>query len=281
MKTLTKILLGFVAALSMVLFACSKDEPTQAQEPDTPVIPAHPEKDWQGELPHGFIIDAKEFIIPTSERGFIEFTLFDGKVLERYDEIEINWDADPYRFGSPKLSPGYYHQDTDFLIEGEMADPFENPEEYVNLCIQHKFRWKSRFSETEELKGYQSPVYGGYVCTENLTSVNVITENYFDINHPAGSSMRLIEGVGMSIRVIPVNFVLLSRGYNWNGPGYPLGLGYTYEKKAGRNPLQKVMFTVCGFPEKAGEYPMILKVAMNGGEKTWEQRFTIKFVDKK
>ncbi len=296
MKAITKVLSGAAVALMMGLCACSSDEPTPAPAPepdipDVPVMPEHPDKDWKGEFPHGFITDATVIDMPINERGYLEFFHWNGTthicedevVIDRTPVNQVNGNslsgASKYAVwgGKTRLYSNY------IKLDGIMADPFENKEEYIRICKQHRFRPASQFSDFEELMGFRTPEISGYYSTEVLTCVDLITEKYFDRNHPAGSSMKLIDDVGAFINVMPAMFDFWRRGETgMGGPGWFFGLGSTpYDPKEAAYPCCGITLMFAGFPEEAGEYPMTLKVTMNGGEKVLERKFIIKYVDKK
>lgn len=271
-------------AMGMWMGSCSSDEP--APVPAPPVYPEHPEKNWKGERAHGFITDVTAIRIPRSDRGFLPTGGMEGN-----DEIVIDRDLTPIDWNDISDAPSTRGTETQYLntfsylhFDGTVADPFENFETYVALCHKYNFRWKSQFSEVEELLDLRIParimvLEDGYMLTEKVKGFDIITEKYFDKNHPAGSSMRLIDKVGMSIMICGLDYRDLSFGlYSKHAP-LILPVGVVGDE--GRNVEDGIQIALFGFPEKAGEYPMILRVTMEGDKQVRDEKFVIKFVDKK
>lgn len=279
--TKLRFLWGFAAVL--MLAGCSSDSPTPVPDDPPVVYPEHPDKDWEGEKAHGFITDVSVVRIPVSDRGFLLVRRGEDGWDRTVDEIIIDPDCIPDTTGGWSDSPrrasdtGYFYSSDSWVMDGRMADPFENREDYISLCKSYKFKWQSKFADIEELAGLASPpVKGLYLCTEKLGMVDVYTEKYFDKNHPAGSSMRMISYVGMYFVFRTVDCDLLAKGKFYHEDWLMAELGISYENFP--TMLDCVDVCVWGFPEKAGEYPMKLRMELNG--KVVEQKFTVKYVDK-
>lgn len=299
-----RIFLGIMGLVVAGLCSCSSDEPTPVEpvEPDTPTQPqpetpdtpetpdqpTHPQKDWQGETPHGFLVDATMIKLPIGENGFL---ICNGKEEIVIDHSLKPDDDDPISYSPRKAnSDATWYNGSNIWFDGVLADPFENTDLYIQTCLRFGFRPNSQFSGFEDLLKLPVPRADYYFSAESITSIDVITENYFDKDHPAGSSMKqpnnMFYETGMAVHIMPgaPYFKMWAQGKDLQsgiqGRGVTLPLGNVYDESWTSYPAESISLNITGFPEKAGEYPMTMIMTMNGGKKTLEIKFVIKYVDK-
>lgn len=294
MKTATKLLLGFAAALSMVLFACSKDEPTSPEEPNQPENPTdldtqeNPEQ-WGNERPHGFYFDINKVEFVLNDEGFLRFgnrgassVYRDYVVIEKESESPSKNNRAKYGvinapFASSPIS-----------IKGKRATPWNNVEQYVEMFSTVGIRPDSKFSaDFRELIGL--PVGDvkslGFFVWDHITRMDVISKNYFNKDIPAGASMRGTTGqlenpVGIAIMTISGNWAFnrIKTGQpviGGPGPYTFLGLREYPERDYLCSDSEIWML---GYPEKAGDYPMTFIMELESGT-VLKQDFKIRFVN--
>lgn len=284
MKRFTISMATFLTVIGLNLTSCSSDEPTPTIEPDQPETPSHPQKDWKGEKAHGFLLNVDNLSIPVSERGFLQHYERDnsGKLVMT-DEVVIEATQN---FKTEKtMTSSYPVTGFNLTCDGTLADPFENTEAYVTACTELGFRPKSQFSEFAELMQLPAPEMNRVFLLDQVTDIELITEKDFDAQHQANTSMRSydVDGPGAGIWVMPGSSIFDSwkRGRSLDGisgPGYVLPISKC-DAQWSTYPDAQMQLYFFGYPDKAGEYPMTLRMtfAKSG---TKEFKFTVKFVSK-
>ncbi len=278
-----------VIAVALCMSACNKDDNPPTPGNQTQEIPDQ----WGDEKEHVFYYDIDGVEVDVDENGYM---LFPKRVNGVPNGESVNYMVIEKKYGYPHKAPKEFavhgHMAcSGFSFKGKRATPWNNVDVYKQMCRTIGFRPESKYNNFEELADLpvRKMKYGPWHMTlETVVSMDIVTHKYFDKNHPAGSSMRTVEG---SDPMLPVNMFfqvfsgkryfssLLKNDGNYDGEPavHELGLGQcdsgitTYIGAFGK-------IYLLGYPEQAGDYPMTLYVELADG-KTFSFDFKVKFID--
>lgn len=268
------LLLG--AILSALCWSCTKDEPSVPAEPEEPEY-VNPWIDPTDTV----VIDGKIYF-----RGRGEFPNFvlDDVLLTKITGFSKEKPSGPGTFGMKSSKLNYFG----LKFTCEFCDPRIEPERYVRLFVDSiKARPCGRPLPYNEELAHMPQFPRWYELTlDGIDQLTIITENDFNSEHPAGSSLNDICTLSTkSLRPI------LDLFKNWK-PEYPVveniygpiteemykfldpymwACSYTA-------PLSEIDYTrtqwitpydfeigIGGFPSKAGEYPVKLIIKLHSG----------------
>lgn len=281
-KTATKLLLGFVAALSMVLFACSKDEPTPSTEPQE-----NPEQ-WGEESPHGFYFDVNSIELAINDEGFLRFK---GKRPGSYIDSVVIRPGFIRGSRAKQESMSEVIAKSSFTVNGKRATPWNNIDQYVKMFSSIGIRPESRFSsDFPELSNLHvgDVKYFGLFVWNKLHKVDIISHKYFNVDIPAGGSMRGLESLedlpeinrgGAMVTTVDGNSVFdrISKGVDIHGRSYIMNLPLGEDNDYGFISSQ-CNILINAFPDKAGDYPMTIIMEFESGI-VLTRNFKIRYVN--
>lgn len=287
--------------LAVCLVACSKnDEPEPTPTPDTEQEDpntdqgdpntnqgdqdSEPVENWEDEKPHGFYFDLDSIILPLNEEGFLRFKDSRGY----HDSIVIE-----KKYGYPskdRSKGGAYAGVANFSslsLTGKRATPWTNVDKYIELWRSVQFRPNSKFSNFPELADL--PVRDisrhGMLTLETLVEMDIISHNYFNKDIPAGGSMRgvyheddLHHPVGMLYGIVDNEYFLGVIRAGYTSFEHSPERRYRYVEGELKLVIPSMSLMLQGYPEKAGDYPMTLRMKFANG-KVLTRDFKIRFVN--